>query len=237
MIDYQELNDVLTKKKSTKRLTQFTDILNEAVFSTERLFRTDSFGQDCKEFWYLMRHAESLWDDAVRLLGEKSYPSSVFFAIVSVEEIGKLSIARFQIAVNEAERRSGSSSVKRPKKNPLYSHHKKHQLAAFSGFAVNTRADRVLGLNNITALLELAESGKLEVIRQNCIYSRPEKGAMVLPRTSRKKNDAVFFCSAAGELLAEIGGFEPHEFERLLGRVVEFEEQFPLHEYELQMTA
>ncbi|MEE8365685.1 MAG: AbiV family abortive infection protein [Gammaproteobacteria bacterium] len=237
MIDYNELNEALTKKKSGERLKQYLNIMNDALFSTEPLFKTDCLEQDYKEFWYLMRHAEYLWDDAVRLLRQESYASSVFFAIVCLEEIGKLSIARRQIDVNEDERLDGPASVKPPKRSPLYSHPKKHQLAAFSGFAVNSRADRVLGLNNIITLLELAESGKLEDIRQNCIYSRTKKGAIVLPLTSRKKNDAAFFCSVAGELLAEIGGLEPHEFERLLARVVEFEEEFPLNGYELQMTA
>ena len=61
-----------------------------------------------------MRHAEFLWDDAVRLLRHESYASSVFFAIVALEEIGKLSIARFQIAVNEAERSTGRAAARPP---------------------------------------------------------------------------------------------------------------------------
>lgn len=237
MIDYHKPNEVLKKKSSATRLMKFTDILNDALFSAERIFKTDCLEQDCKEFWYLMRHAECLWDDAVRLLRQESHASSVFLSIVCIEEIGKLSIARFQIAVNEAERGRSAASVMRGKKNLLYSHHKKHQLAAFSGFAVNSRADRILGLNNIVKLLDLAESGKLETIRQNCIYSRQQEGSIVLPLTARTKGDAVFFCSVAGELLAEIGGFEPEEFERLLRCIVEYEEEFPLNRYELQMES
>lgn len=237
MIDFKEIEKVLRVKKSQNRLARFTDILNEALSSTEPVFDTGCFEEDCKEFWYLMRHAEFLWNDAVLLLRKESYASSVFFAIVAIEEIGKLSVARFQIAVNQGKYPGSTAAVNRQRKNPLYSHQKKHQLAAFSGFAVNNRADRILGLDNITSLLNLAEAGKLEAIRQNCIYSRPESGSVILPLTARQKEDAVFFCTVSGELLAEIGGFEPEEFERLLARVKEFEGEFPIGSYTLELTA
>lgn len=237
MIDYNNIQKALCEKDSFKRLSRFTEILNDALFSPEPIFKTDSLSDDCKEFWYLMRHAEFLWDDAVHLLRRDSYPSAIFFSIVTLEELGKLSVARFQIAMNEAKRSSPACAAVQPRKTPLYSHHKKHQLAAFSGFAVNSRADRILGLENIEALLDLAETGKLENIRQNCIYSKPEQGMVTLLRTSKNRGDAVFFCMVAGELLAEIGGFSPEEFERLIGRVQKFEEEFPLPAYKLEMTA
>lgn len=51
-----------------------------------------------------------------------------------------------------------------------------------------------------------------------------------------KKDDAIFFCTVAGELLCELGGIEPIEFERLKDMIDQFEEKYPLENYNLNIT-
>ena len=79
-------------------------------------------------------------------------------------------------------------------------------------------------------MFDLAESGALERIRQDSLYSASRGGRIQVPLHVRSQAQCLFFCTAAGELLAEIGGFEPAEFERLLSAVEEFERAHPLPE-------
>jgi len=231
-MELSEIRAALDAKGSGVRFRAYVDLLNEAMLRAEPLFDTGSLEGDCDECWYLVRHAEFLWDDAVLLLEQGTRASATFLAIVAIEEMGKVSIGRFQVAANEALRQRERPVEPAPKKRgPLFSHHKKHQMAAFAGLAVNSRADRILGLENVCRLLELAAAGGIEAIRQNALYSRREGGMVSLPMQSLSDGDALFFCTVAGELLAEIGGLAPKEFVRLSERVDAFEARHPLGDY------
>jgi len=236
-IDLEEVERILRDIKSPYYLDKFTELQHVALNAETLIFNTGSIEGDFIEMWYLMRQVEFLWDDAVLLLRNNSRASSVFFSIMVIEGVGMLAVARFQIFQNRATLNTTKSSIQRKKKGPLFDHKHKHRLGVYSGFAINSRAVRILGLDNIKTLLGLAENGKLATIRENSLYHETIDGRLSLPLTKRTHEDAVFFCTAAGELLAEIGGIVPVEFERLIARVEDFENKFPLVGYKLVLDS
>ena len=237
-MDFDDLKKTLTLKGSSKLLARFTEVLNESLADDTSLFDSGSLIDDIGQFDALVSHAQQLWQDSCLLLNAKSYATSVVLSIATMEELGKIAVARFLLPVNEQRRTSGVSTQKPTRRNPLYSHRQKHQLAAFGGFVVNNRADRILGIDNIVELFNLTENGMLETIRQSSLYSEPCNGRIQVPLSVRSRDESVFFCSAAGELLAELGGFEPDEFERLIAVVDELEAIHPIsYGYRLQISS
>jgi AbiV family abortive infection protein len=211
---------------------------NDALADDTSLFDSGSLADDADQFGALVSHAEQLWHDSIRLLDAQSYATSIVLSIATMEELGKIAIARFVLPINVRRRRSGVSTQPPSRRNPLYSHRQKHQLASFGGFAVNNRADRVLGIRNIVMLFDLAQSGALETIRQSSLYSESVNGRIQMPLSIRSHDQCVFFCTAAGVLLAELGGFGPATFERLIADVEKFEQGYPLpNGYRLQISA
>lgn len=239
MPDLSTRLDFLLSRRAVDRFTRFNNLLNKALSEPDPFFDGGNIEIDASCFQSLVQHSENLWEQVVVQLRERSWATSIFLSIACIEEIGKITVAKFQVIVNEQRRSSPipSSGQRASRRNPLLSHRKKHQLAAFSGFLINSRADRILGLDNILRLLELAENGDLETIRQNSLYSSSENGLIRLPEQRRSREDAVFFATACGELLCEIGGEPPSEFERLLTKVTTFENEFPLEGYRITVTA
>lgn len=226
----------LKSKDSLNRFKDFTKLLEEVLNSSEVLFKRNTFDEDCEELYYLIKHCEVLWDESLILFNNECYSSAIFFSIVAIEELGKCSIGRFLIFHNEFGREKYSNYNKeKVKKDLLRNHRKKHQIAAFSGLAINSRADRILGSNNILKLFNLIKGGHLENIRQKAIYSESENGLITLPKMKFSKEDAIFFCSTAGELLCEIGGVISDEFFRLEKKVSLFESINKLEKYELNI--
>ena len=98
-------------------------------------------------------------------------------------------------------------------------------LAAGAGALVNARCDRIVGMSSVIAFLDGAESGQIERLRQSCLYSDVQAGKLLLPPEQIQKEQATFFVVLSGEVLAEVAGFEPGEWERLIAKVEDFEKQ------------
>ncbi len=227
-MDLEQIQRTLDLKGSPTLIERFTAILNDVLANDTSLFDSGSLDNDADQFANLVTHAEQLWRDSMRLLDAQSYATSIVLSIAAMEELGKIAVARFLVLVNTQRRESGVATQPPNRRNPLYSHRQKHQLASLGGFAVNSRADRILGVDNIVTLFDLAETGALERIRQSSLYSEPVNGGIQIPLSVRSHDQSVFFCTAAGELLAELGGFGPAVFERLMADVSEFEQNNPL---------
>lgn len=237
-MDLDQLKQTLNLKGSRTLIERFTSILNDALADDTSLFDSGSLANDAEQFAALLSHAEQLWHDAIRLLESQSYATSIVLSIAAMEELGKISFARFLVPINIQRRERGISTKPPNRRNALYSHRQKHQLASFGGFAVNSRADRVLGIHNIVTLFDLAQTGSLETIRQTSLYCEPLNGCLQIPLSIRFRDQCIFFCTATGELLAELGGFVPATFERLMADVSEFEHTYPLPDgYRLQIAA
>lgn len=232
----EQISKILKKKDSVNRFNDFVTLLNESLNSSYELFNRNSKEEDIEELFSLIKHGETLWDESVLLLNNEAYSSAVFLSIVTIEELGKCVIGSSLIDYNESKRQNKKDfNNEKINNNPLLNHRKKHQIAAFSGLAVNSRADRVLGEDNILKLFNLIKGGHLENIRQKSIYSESDNGVITLPKMKFNKQDAIFFCTTAAELLCEIGGFIPDEFYRLKNKITIFELKYILENYKLNV--
>jgi AbiV family abortive infection protein len=166
------------------------------------------------------------------LLYTKAQHSTVLaLSIACLEEIGKISVAR-QLAffehpaVFEIFRPAAAAGTPPKKNNPFYSHTQKHLIAPGAGALVNSRLDRLVGLETLISFLDDVEAEKLESLPQDCLYSDARDGKLHSPSEQIQESQARLYVVIAGELLAEVAGADTTEWERLLGKVQTFEKRF-----------
>jgi hypothetical protein len=88
----------------------------------------------------------------------------------------------------------------------------------------------VLGKDIIRKILHQAESDELEKIRQSCLYIDVQDGRAVTPSKAIDAERARVLTVLAGELMAEVLGYFPWEFERMLDSVIAFERSIGMPE-------
>ncbi len=229
----QEAKTTLVAKDAGTRFPQFVKVLNELLVENTSLVDGADWAEEYGNYLALVSHAEHLWQDAGLLFEQGSYSTALYLSIACIEEIGKIGAERFRLAINEARRSQSAGDTppttqKQPRakhKGPAYSHPKKHLLAAGGGALINSRLDRILGINAVVAFLENVEQGHVERLRQSCLYAEVMDGTLHIPERAVSREQALFYVVLAGELLAEILGFAPSEFERLLAKVKDFEQR------------
>jgi AbiV family abortive infection protein len=213
-------------KDLARRAVPLFELMTE-VASTEVLLGGSSIEGDVADFAKLNRHVERLWDDASLLFRKRRYSRATGVAISCIEEAGKLAVARIQVYSRELERRGvmrkpATAAPRARRRRPrLYSHQDKHMLAAVGGALINSRLDRILGMDRVVAFLDDVERHKIEPFRQSCYYADRNADGMLLPDRIVRK-DATFYVVLAGELLVEVQA-NIHEFDRLLRKVQRFE--------------
>ena len=114
------------------------------------------------------------------------------------------------------------------------SHRRKHFIGVMSGALINARLDVVLGKDVIRKILHEAESGELENIRQSCLYIDVQDGRAVTPSEAIDAERARVLTVLAGELMAEVLGYFPWEFERMLDNVIAFERSIGMPEKKIR---
>lgn len=161
-----------------------------------------------KQLEAYIKHAEDIWRNAVVMFQKSSFSMSCFLSIVCIEECSKISFGEFQF-YNRFFHGKSSVESKPHGRNPLSQHNKKHFIAACSGALVNTRMDGILGVDKVTEFIEDCESGKLERIRQMCLYADVSReGTILIPEAIVTKEQAAFYTALAGQLLSQIEGAE-----------------------------
>jgi hypothetical protein len=96
-------------------------------------------------------------------------------------------------------------------------------LGLIPGTVINESLDRILGAKEIKRVLEDAESGQLERLRQSCLYVDVIGGKTVLPEDVITEMQARFLTVLAGEMWAEVLGHFPWEFEKMIAKVTAYE--------------
>lgn len=172
-------------------------------------------------FRRLVNHVQRLWEDAAQLFASGSYSSALFLGIVAIEELGKVAVAKVQAVLGVP----GLSAIPGVGggRAPLRSHARKHLLAASAGAVINSRLDRLIGVERVLGFLERTENGTLERQRQDCLYYDIRDGQQYLPSEVIAKEEAELVLVIAGELLAEVGSITAEELGGLLAKVTAFE--------------
>lgn len=218
-LDHPKINAAVKSKDGARRLAKLNQMHVEEYQDGASLIATSStFKEALEQYLALIAHVERLWDDACKLYHEQHYPLSTFLSILTLEEAGKLGRLWYDL-LSWDRSPSSRSTLGLLGRN----HRKKHFMAVMAGAVVNARLDRILGLKEVRKLLQDVESGKLEQLRQSCLYIDVVDGRAVKPKDVVDATTARFFAILAGELWAETLGHFPWEFQRMIGRVTAFE--------------
>jgi AbiV family abortive infection protein len=222
--DIAQAQRKIKNKDAIRRFTEYTEILNQAIRAGGSVL-TGEVVNNPERFRDLIAHVDRLWGDAVHAYFRGRNSTSLFLSIVVLEETGKVGVLRFVLALSSANATGpmlDPLDLKRSK-NPLYSHTRKHLLAAGAGAIVNSRLDRVLGENAVIDFLEKTERGEIEELRQACIYTEDRKGTLYIPDEKIDQDLAKHYLILAGEIMAEVLGWVPDDFHQLLERVKQVE--------------
>jgi AbiV family abortive infection protein len=213
--------EVLIKKDGDKQWSNFSEILNESLSLGPRLITAITLEEAVAQYFKYHKHAESCWFQACDCFRSGRYPFSAFFSILALEETGKLSFLWNELLSFQPDNASKTPTVR--KKDPLYHHSKKHVIAACQGALVNDRLDRLIGLERVKTFIENAASGELEAIRQGCLYSDYTSNGPSIPLERVSRDDACLLAVISGEIMADVLGNFPWEWERMIKAVKKFE--------------
>jgi AbiV family abortive infection protein len=196
---------------------RFERLVGERRKPRASLLNGATFEACLEQYRHLVAHVEKMWGEACQLYLAGSFPLSAFVSILVLEETGKLnSVAQDLVFWDVPHAETPDLTVDR-------NHRRKHFLAVVSGALINRRLDRILGETAIRRLLDEVESGELERIRQRCLYIDMQGGRTVTPRDLIDMEQAKILTTLAGELVAEVLGYFPWDFERMLESVIAFE--------------
>lgn len=88
-------------------------------------------------------------------------------------------------------------------------------MVAGQGALVNSRLDHLLGFESIKQFIDDVEAGEIERLRQAALYADHDGTELLLPENRISEEAALFHLTLAGELMAEVLGFEPETWNAL----------------------
>jgi AbiV family abortive infection protein len=207
----------LARKDGSRRFAKLVEQRAQAFNEQPSLLSGATFEACLERYKALLGHVERMWSDACQFYTGGNYPFAAFFSILVIEEIGKLSRLAEDLMHYDVPRPAAQSDI------VDRSHRRKHFIGVVSGALINARLDRVLGKDVIRKILHQAESDQLEKIRQSCLYVDVQDGRAVMPSEAIDAERSRVLTVLAGELMAEVLGHFPWEFDRMLNNVVAFE--------------
>ena len=215
--DRDDVKERLSLREVERHYSNLTSKRNEAFDQHASLLTGGTFDACVSQYKALIQHVEAQWRAASELCLSGNFPLAAFVSILVIEEIGKLThLGEDLIWFDAGEGRERGSGVAR-------SHRRKQLIGVLSGALVNARLARVLGLDVVRRILREAKNNALERTRQSCLYIDTGRGGPILPEAVVSEERARELTVLAGELMAEVLGFFPWEFDRMLESVVHFE--------------
>ena len=226
--DPQKVHQRFQTKDTSNRFHRLQEERRHVFDAQPSLLSGHDFDECLAQYKALIAHVESLWAAACSLYAQENHPLATFLSILVIEEIGKLTNLFTDLLFFDVERPTLST-------RSVDDNHKRKQLiGVFSGALVNARLDRVLGFNTVRKLLNVAQSNGLEKQRQECLYIAIQDGRAITPRERIEAEHARLFTVFAGEVMAEVLGHFPWEFERMLDSVIAFERSIGMPEEKIQ---
>ncbi len=217
--DPEAFNRDVKYKDGIRLFHKLTKIQAEAYGDGASLITGKTFSDCLGQYQKLCGYVEKIWDRACDYYGEEDYPLATFFSILTVEEIGKLGRLWHDLRCWDHPREDTKTDLGVLGK----SHHKKHFLGVVSGSIINARLDRLIGKKTVKSILQDVESGKIEKLRQSCLYIDFKDGHSKLPNEQVDQDEARLFVALSGELWMEVLGHFPWDFERMLEKVQDIE--------------
>ena len=216
------------RKDTTHRFQRLQEERRDISDAQPSLLSGHDFDECLAQYKALIAHVESLWAAACNLYVQENHPLATFLSILVIEEIGKLTNLFTDLLFFDVERPT-------PSPQSVDGNHKRKQLiGVFSGALVNARLNRVLGFDTVRKLLNITQSNSLEKQRQDCLYIAIHDGRATTPRERIDAEQARLFTVFAGEVMAEVLGHFPWEFERMLNSVIAFERSIGMSEKKIE---
>ena len=217
--DSEAINRDVKSKDGMRLFDKLGKMQAEAYGDGPPLITGKTFEECLDQYQSLCGYVEELWDRACDHYANENYPLATFFSILAIEEIGKLGriwhdLLGWDRPLEETRADLGVLGK---------SHQKKHFLGVIPGSIINARLDRLIGKKTVKSILEDVESGKIEKLRQSCIYIDFKDGRPHLPSEQVDQDTARLFVTLSGELWTEILGHFPWDFHRMLEKVKEVE--------------
>lgn len=229
--DGDDIKKRFSLEDAERHYSRLTSERFEAFAHHASLLTGGTFDTCASQYKALIGHVEAQWRAASELCLSGNFPLAAFVSILVIEEIGKLThLGEDLIWFDAGERRGRGSGVARD-------HRRKQLIGVLSGALVNARVDRVLGLDVVRRILGEAENNVLERTRQSCLYIDIRSGGPVLPEEVVSEERARELTVLAGELMAEVLGYFPWEFDRMLDSVVRFEVALGMPESKVSRSA
>lgn len=224
--DPNKVNRDLKFKDGVRLFEKLGKFQSEAYGDGPSLITGKTFGECLSQYQTLCGYVEELWTRACEYFTQEKYPMATFFSILAIEEIGKLGRIWDDLMAWDQDVDKKKVDVGVLSK----SHQKKHFLGVIPGSIINARLDRLIGQKTVKSILEDVESGRIEKLRQSCLYIDFKDGRAQLPDEQVDQETARIFVTLSGELWMEILGHFPWDFYRMLERVKEAELKIGLPE-------
>jgi AbiV family abortive infection protein len=223
-VDGEAIEKGLARKDGKRRFSKLLTHRAEAFSDSQSLLSGPDFDSCLGQYKTLLSHVEHLWASASQAYKLGNFPIAAFMSILVIEETGKLARLYQDLILYDAPRETTAISV------VDRNHRRKHFIGVVSGALINSRLDRVLGKDVVKKLLHEAESDELEKTRQSCLYIDTKDGNPVTPSQQIDEDRARTLVVFAGELMAEVLGHFPWEFERMIENVSAFEREIGIPE-------
>jgi AbiV family abortive infection protein len=226
--DNRDIDKELARKDGARRFPKLLEERTDAINTQPSLLTAATFPERLAQYKTLIAYVEKLWADACELFHRGNFPMAAFMSILVIEETGKLArLVEELIYLDAPMPLAGKPAVQK-------SHRKKHFMGVMSGALINARLERILGKDTVRRILHEAESDELEKTRQRCLYIDMAEGRAVTPTERIGEPRARELSILAGELMAEILGHFPWEFERMMENVVCYERRLGLPEKKIE---
>ena len=215
----EEVEKQLLRKDGHRRFGKLMVQRETAFTGRPSLLSGKDFESCLAQYKVLLAHVEGSWASAAQEFKMGNFPLAAFLSILVIEEIGKLGrLPQDLISYDRSRIVTRDDFVERD-------HRRKHFIGVVSGALINSRLDRILGKDVVKKLLHEAESDEFEKTRQACLYIDIQDGVPITPADQISEQRARTLVILAGELMAEVLGHFPWEFERMLDAVMTFEEE------------
>lgn len=148
-------------------------------------------------------HIFSLLVDAHLLINGNSCNTAAFMLITAIEECAKADICIY---------RKTSAHVKRSE-DPLYSHVRKHSLAANPIALIGTRLGASLGQERVEGIFQDLAKGKYKAVREEALYFTKSVMRLHIPKEQFSKREVSELLLVAIEIVDDrLVGYTDHTF-------------------------
>jgi AbiV family abortive infection protein len=211
------------QKNVWDRFKKYNETVETILKTRPKILNGNTFEEKVDSYEMLVEHVKSTWIKSKKLYLEGDYALSVFLSILTIEETAKMNFAWLDLNQQKI-----NNDIKLAK---FFTNHKnKLFIGIMSACLINSRLDRILGIEFIIEMIELSEekNGFMN-LRNSSLYIDYKNGKTLIPNKAIDEELSKKLCVLSGEIMAETAGFFVWDWKDLLKEVNDFEIEVGLH--------